>query len=157
MLEPTFLNLPEFTLTGISTEMSLSSNKTQSLWSSFRRQQKQSKYQDPDFFYSVIVYPENYFENFNPATPFVKHALVSTEHTGNLDLGWERFTLPGGLYAVFNHKGPDSSIFNFIYNQWLPQSRYILDNRPHFEKLPAGYIPGHSESEEEIYIPIKAV
>jgi AraC family transcriptional regulator len=65
--------------------------------------------------------------------------------------------LPGGLFAVFSHKGPDSSIFQYIYTQWLPQSGYVLDNRPHFEKLPSGYIPGHPDSEEEIYIPIRAV
>ncbi len=144
-------------LCGISTEMSLSNNKTQILWSSFRQQQKQLITAEPDFFYSVNVYPEKYFESFNPDNAFIKYALISAQYAESMDSPWETFALPAGLYAVFNHKGPDTSIFNYIYTQWLPQSGYELDNRPHFEKLPAGYIQGHPDSEEEIYIPVKAV
>jgi AraC family transcriptional regulator len=157
MEHPRFIESPAVTLFGISTEMSLSNNKTQLLWNNFRRQQKQSNPVDPDFLYSVNVYPERYFETFNPETTFMKYALVSAEYAEGMDLPWETFVLPEGLYAVFDHKGPDTSIFQYIYTQWLPQSGYKLDSRPHFEKLPAGYMPGHPESEEEIYIPICAV
>ena len=157
MQSPRFFESPALMLCGISTEMSLSSDKTQILWSSFRRQQKLLITEEPDFFYSVNVYPEKYFESFNPTAMFMKYALVSAEYANGLDTQWTPFTLADGLYAVFNHKGPDSSIFNYIYTHWLPQSGYKLDNRPHFEKLPAGYIPGHSDSEEEIYIPVMAV
>lgn len=158
-LQPAILNLNSVNLTGISAEMSLPESQIQipALWGNLRRKLKQFFSNDPDFFYSVNVYPEDYFENFNPATPFTKYALVPAEYAGELDLGWETFSLPGGLYAVFNHKGPDISIFNYIYSQWLPQSGFMLDNRPHFEKLPADYIPGHPESAEEIYIPIRPV
>ncbi len=157
MQSPVITQLPEFLLTGISVEMSLYNNLTPELWGHFRRAQKQHFTADPEFFYSVNVYPNEYFENFNPATPFLKYALVSAEYVGERDLGWEQFSLPGGLYAVFDHKGPDFSIFQYIYTQWLPQSGYELDNRPHFEKLPSNYIPGHPESTEEIYIPIRTV
>ena len=157
MQSPVITQLPEFLLTGISVEMSLYNNLTPELWGHFRRAQKQHFTADPEFFYSVNVYPNEYFENFNPATPFLKYALVSAEYVGERDLGWEQFSLPGGLYAVFDHKGPDFSIFQYIYTQWLPQSGYELDNRPHFEKLPSNYIPGHPASTEEIYIPIRTV
>jgi AraC family transcriptional regulator len=157
MQSPVIKDIPNLLLTGISMEMSLSNDQTPTLWGKFRRQQKQHFAADPDFFFSVTVYPSLYFENFNPTTLFTKHALVKPEYAGEMDLGWERFSLPGGLFAVFSHKGPDSSIFQYIYTQWLPQSGYVLDNRPHFEKLPSGYIPGHPDSEEEIYIPIRAV
>jgi AraC family transcriptional regulator len=105
----------------------------------------------------VNVYPKGYFEHFNPTATFTKYALVAAEYAANTDLPWEKFELSGGLYAVFRHKGPDTSIFQYIYSQWLPQSGYELDNRPHFEKLPSNYIPGHPESTEEIYIPIRTV
>lgn len=156
-MKPELKNLAKLILLGTSSEMSLTNNQTPLLWGSFRRQQKQHFPQDPDCFYSVNVYPANYFENFNPETPFVKHALVSAEYAGNTDLPWDIFELPGGLYAVFSHKGPDTSIFQYIYSTWLPNSGYQLDNRPHFEKMPAGYVPGHPDSEEEIYIPIRTV
>lgn len=157
MQEPLIKSIESTKLSGISESMSLVNNTTNSLWGRFRKQQKQHLSKDPDHFYSVNVYPNEYFENFNPATPFLKYALVSAEYVGERDLGWEQFSLPGGLYAVFDHKGPDFSIFQYIYTQWLPQSGYELDNRPHFEKLPSNYIPGHPESTEEIYIPIRTV
>ena len=65
--------------------------------------------------------------------------------------------IPEGLYAVFNYKGlsTDSSIFIYIFNTWLPNSNYTLDNRPHFEVLGEKYKNGDLNSEEEIWIPIR--
>jgi AraC family transcriptional regulator len=157
MQSPLIVELTGFFLTGISAEMSLTNNHTPALWGKFRREQKQHFTTDPEFFYSLTVYPIGYFEHFNPATPFTKYALVTAEYASSMDSPWEKFELPGGLYAVFSHKGSDTSIFQYIYSQWLPQSGYELDNRPHFEKLPANYIQGHPESTEEIHIPIRTV
>jgi AraC family transcriptional regulator len=43
----------------------------------------------------------------------------------------------------------------YIYTEWLPNSGFQLDNKPHFEVLGDNYL-GHEnpESEEEIWIPI---
>jgi len=70
----------------------------------------------------------------------------------------ETFVLPGGLYAVFDYKGlsTDNSIFQYIFENWLPNSDYILDNRAHFEVLGDKYKNNDPTSEEEIWIPIKA-
>jgi AraC family transcriptional regulator len=67
------------------------------------------------------------------------------------------FSIPGGLYAVFDYKGSstDSSIFQYIFETWLPNSDYELDNRPHFEVLGDKYKNNDPASEEEIWIPIK--
>jgi len=70
----------------------------------------------------------------------------------------ETFTLSGGEYAVFDYKGSsdDSSIFfQYIFMTWLPNSEYKLDNRPHFEVLGEKDKNNDSNSEEEIWIPIK--
>jgi AraC family transcriptional regulator len=157
MEQPRITSISTIKLKGLSAEMSLIQNSTPELWSNFRRQQKQQFKTDPTYFFSVNVYPNDYFENFNPTNLFTKHALVSAEYAADSDSSWEKFELPGGLYAVFKHKGSDISIFQCIYTQWLPGSGYRLDNRPHFEKMPADYIPGHPDSEEEIYIPIRTV
>jgi AraC family transcriptional regulator len=67
------------------------------------------------------------------------------------------FTLKGGQYAVFNHKGSstDNSIYQYIFTQWLPNSGYQIDNRPHFELLGEKYKNNDPNSEEEIWVPIK--
>jgi AraC family transcriptional regulator len=70
----------------------------------------------------------------------------------------ESFTLKGGLYAVFLHKGAASTgqkTFQYIFEMWLPNSGYLLDNRPHFEILGAKYKNEDPNSEEEVWIPIK--
>ena len=69
----------------------------------------------------------------------------------------ESLTLPSGLYAVFHYKGlsSDPSIFQYIFATWLPQSDYILDDRPHFEVLGEKYKNDDPDSEEDIYIPVK--
>ncbi|MFZ1515671.1 MAG: GyrI-like domain-containing protein, partial [Saprospiraceae bacterium] len=66
-------------------------------------------------------------------------------------------TIPGGLYAVFYYKGlsTDTAIFEYIFNTWLPNSEYGLDDRPHFEILGERYKNNDADSEEEIWIPIK--
>ena len=71
--------------------------------------------------------------------------------------GMARKILKSSLYAVFDYRGSssDSSIFQYIYSQWLPQSYYVLDDKPHFEVLGEKYRNNDPNSEEEIWIPIK--
>ncbi|MEP1984886.1 MAG: GyrI-like domain-containing protein, partial [Maribacter dokdonensis] len=40
--------------------------------------------------------------------------------------------------------------------EWIPNSEYQLDGRPHFEVLGAKYKNNDPNSEEEVWIPIKA-
>lgn len=69
----------------------------------------------------------------------------------------ETFTLTAGLYAVFDYKGSsaDNRIFQYIFGVWLPNSVYLLDDRPHFEVLGDKYKNADPDSEEEIWIPIR--
>ena len=66
--------------------------------------------------------------------------------------------LPGGLYAVFVHKGPASEglrTYEYIFGKWLPASDFLLDDRPHFALIGKRYKHKDPNSEEEIWIPIK--
>lgn len=107
--------------------------------------------------YSMQVYPAGYFEHFNPALEFTKWACKETQEEHPVPEGMQSFTLPGGLYAKFRYKGlnTDTSVFEYIYTQWLPASDYTLDDRPHFEVLGSLYKNNDPESEEDIYIPVK--
>jgi AraC family transcriptional regulator len=141
---------------GISEEMSLAENNTPALWSRFMQQKKSiPSLIDIPFYYSLQIYPEDYFQTFKPEYIFKKHALIEKKPDMQLPEKWTEFAIPGGLYAIFPHKGPDTRIFQEIYTSWLPQSVFRLDNRPHFEKLPKNHIPGHPDSEEAIFIPIQ--
>ena len=153
-MQPIITTLTEKKLVGKHLTMSLANNLTGQLWGSFmpRRREVQNAV-GPDL-YSLQVYPTGYFERFSPQNEFVKWAAVEVADFENIPEGMEGFTLPGGLYAVFQQKGMDTAIFQYIYAEWLPQSGYSLDERPHFELLGEKYKQGSPDSEEEIWVPI---
>jgi AraC family transcriptional regulator len=137
--------------------MSLVNNKTGELWKSFAPRRKEITNNLSHDLISMAVYKPSYFARFNPANEFEKWAAVEVSGFENVPEEMETFTLPGGLYAVFDYKGSssDPSIFQYIFGTWLPNSMYTLDNRPHFEVLGAKYKNNDPTSEEEIWIPIK--
>lgn len=135
--------------------MSYLQNETQKLWQTFIPLSKQIQHKSNSDFYSLQLYPDKFFEAFDPTRSFEKWALVPISSSLELPEYCKSFTLQGGLYAIFHHKGNDASIFQKIYGTWIPNSPYSIDNRPHFEILGEKYKNGHPDSEEDIYIPIK--
>lgn len=137
--------------------MSLVDFQPGQLWKSFIPHRHQITQTLSNELISLSVYPAGYFESFNPACVFEKWALQEVTAYESIPEGFEIFHLPEGEYAVFHYKGPgsDPSIFQYIYQNWLPASEFILDDRPHFEVLGPGYKNNAPDSEEEIWIPIK--
>jgi AraC family transcriptional regulator len=154
MIEPKLLELMPKKLVGINLEMSLADNKTQKLWQTFMPRLSEVENRVGTDFFSLQVFPENHFRNFSPTNRFTKWALVEVSGFDTIPSGMESFELEGGKYAVFHLKGMDMSIFQYIYGEWIHQSEYSLDNRPHFEVLGEKYKNGSPDSEEYIYIPI---
>jgi len=98
------------------------------------------------------------FKNFNPDAEFEKWAAVEVKDFETIPEGMETITLPGGTYAVFLYKGAahaSSGTFRYIFETWLPNSDFSLDNRPHFEILAEKYKNESPDSEKELWIPIK--
>jgi len=134
---------------------SLAENKTHELWRSFMPTRAEIQNPISADLFAVQVYEPTYFESFNPNAVFEKWATLEVSDFDNIPAEMESFTLSGGLYAVFELKGHDISIFNYIFKTWIPNSKYKLDHRPHFEILGAKYKKDDPNSEEEIWIPIK--
>ncbi len=155
--EPQIRDMSEKKLIGVHRMMSLANNLTGMLWATFMPRRKEIfNAKSPDL-YSMQIYPADYFLNFNPATTFEKWAALEVWDFENVPDGMEAFNLNAGLYAVFNYKGPgnDPGVFQYIFSEWIPQSEYQLDTRPHFELLGEKYKNEDPESEEEIWIPVK--
>ncbi|MFC0774962.1 GyrI-like domain-containing protein [Terrimonas alba] len=144
-------------LVGKRLTMSFAKNRTGELWRSFMPERKNITNSLTSEVISMQIYKPNHFENFNPITEFEKWAAIEVPDFDNMPDGLETFILANGLYAVFDYKGSsdDNSIFQYIFQTWLPASGYILDDRPHFEILGEKYKNQHPDSEEEIWIPIK--
>ena len=108
--------------------------------------------------YSVQIYTPGFFGNFDPGAKFEKWAAMEVTDFDKIPEGLDAFTLPGGLYAVFlikEQQAASAATFKYILGTWLPNSGYILDNRPHFEILGEKYKNEDPDSEEELSIPIK--
>ena len=144
-------------LVGHHLKMSLSNNKTGQLWGQFAPRIKEIKNKISTDKISMQVYPPLYYQEFNPTTEFEKWATVEVSDFENMPNGMISFILKGGLYAVFDYKGSstDHSIFQYIFSTWLPNSQYVVDDRPHFEVLGSKYKNNDPDSEEEIWIPIR--
>jgi len=156
-IQPRIITLESHQLVGMSLKMSLTNNKTFQLWSKFGPRIKEIKNRVSNDKFSLQVYNPNHFKNFNPKIEFVKWAAVAVTTLDQVPNGLESFFLEGGLYAVFDYKGAanDGRIFRYIYSQWIPNSDYTLDQRPHFELLGEKYKNNDPNSEEEIWIPIR--
>jgi len=157
--QPRIETLTKKKLVGQNLKMTLTGNRTGELWRNFMSRRREIKNKLSTEMISMQVYDESLdFRDFNQHTEFEKWAAIEVTDFDNTPAGMKTFLLEGGLYAVFTHRGSstDNSTFQYIFTTWLPNSNYLLDNRPHFEILGDKYINNDPGSEEEIWTPIRA-
>jgi AraC family transcriptional regulator len=157
-MEPRIETLAPKKVIGMHKKMSLAQNRTVELWQSFMPRRMEIPNRTNSAYISMNVYPEDQEGMISPTTMFDKWAAVEVSSHDTIPDGMEAYTLPGGKYAVFLHKGPASAFpktMQFIFAEWLPASEYEIDNREHFEILPESYDRNDPEAEEEVLIPVK--
>ncbi|MGB1308411.1 MAG: GyrI-like domain-containing protein [Oceanihabitans sp.] len=157
-MKPKIVTISEKKLIGKSVEMSLINNKTQDLFSSFMPNRNKITNALGEAIFEVLLYKDNYFTNFNPNNIFTKYGALEVKDFSNVPLEMHSFTLKEGLYAVFTYKGFAKDFGAFMQQillEWLPNSEYTLDHRPHFHVLGEKYKNNSKDSQEEVYIPIK--
>ncbi len=157
-MEPRIETLETKRLVGLRLTMSLSRNRTRELWQTFMPRRAEAKAVGSHYI-SMQVYDTHRGDPFSPDAEFEKWAAVEVAEGETVPEGMEGYTLRGGQYAVFTHRGPASAaleVFHKIFGIWLPNSDYALDSREHFEVLPADYRPDDPEATEEIWIPIRS-
>lgn len=158
--DPRIAILPEKKLIGRRQKMSLADNKTKELWRSFMPYRREVKEPISEDLYSVQVYEKILdFKKFDLYTEFTKWAALEVRHLKDIPAEMETLTIPAGLYAVFVHRGDFTAFketFDYIFFGWLPNSGFEIDGRPHFEILGEKYRNDHPDSEEEVWIPIRA-
>jgi AraC family transcriptional regulator len=156
-MQPKIETITEKKLVGNRLTMSLMNNRTSELWSNFISRRNEVQNSIGTMLYSLQVYEPGYFDAFDSNKEFEKWAAVEVLDFKVIPKEMEAFTLPKGLYAIFHYKGSsnDKSIFQYIFGEWLPNSNYRVDNRPHFEMLGEKYKNADPNSEEDVYIPIR--
>jgi AraC family transcriptional regulator len=154
MIEPVILNFEGAVLCGASEAMSLQTFTPWTLWPRVMPRLAQISNRSSQDLISL--------RNFNGIPVFGPQANPNFTYWGGVEVleankGFEHLEIPAGTYAVFHYKGlsSDSTIWRYIYSQWLPNSKWELDERPHFERLGSKYKNDDPTSEEDIYIPIR--
>ncbi len=139
--------------------MSLAVNKTQKLWQGFMPQIGQIQNRSRPELFSIEVYEDiSFFEHFDLNNTFEKWAAVPVAGLNRIPNAMELLEIPEGLYAVFLYKGRASEApktYAYIFGTWIPNSGYLLDNRPHFAIMGENYKNEDPESEEELWIPLR--
>lgn len=156
MVTPRIELLAEKKLVGCQLEMSISEDRTVELWKKFGPRIKELNNRVSHHRISLQIYPPEYHQKFHPYNKFVKWAAVEVVDFKDIPMGLDSLILSAGQYAVFDYKGKPSDIapiFQYIFYQWLPYSKYCIDDRPQFELIGSNYSSTYSE--EEIWIPIK--
>lgn len=156
-ITPTILTSQPKILVGLKMTMSMAHDRTTDLWRLFIPRHIEIQKPVNNLLFNLKMYDEDYFTHFHPEKVFEKWAAIEVVDVTAVPEGMHRFDLAGGLYAVFDYKGSsaDPSVFQFIFNSWLPASGYLLDHRPHFELLGEKYRNLDPDSEEEIWIPVR--
>lgn len=157
-MQPRIETLAEKKLVGLRRRMSFADNQTGELWRSFMPRRKEIGNKVGSELYSLEVYEPLFFDHFDPHAVFEKWAAVEVTDVDDLPEEIESLRLPTGLYAVFTHKGPASDgvrTYRYIFETWLPNADFQLDDRPHFALMGEKYKHDDPSSEEEIWIPIQ--
>ncbi|MDP4220455.1 MAG: GyrI-like domain-containing protein [Bacteroidota bacterium] len=156
--DPRIRKLKEKKLAGKRMTMSLKEDRTPELWASFMNRRIEILNTIGSEYYSMQIYGADFFKKFNPVAEFEKWATVEVTNFELLPPDLDTFILHAGLYASFIYRGlarDAGPFFEHIFRVWLPGSAYELDDRPHFEILGSKYRRDSSNSEEEVWIPIK--
>lgn len=150
--------MPETQFVGQKALMSLSDNKTVAIWRNFMPKRDEIKGVIGNELYSIEQYEDDYFANFDPSKRFKKWAAVAVSTLEDQPADMQSLVVPEGKYAVFHYKGSSSEAgkaYQYIFREWLPNSGYQLDNRPHFAVMGEKYKNNDPNSEEELWIPVK--
>lgn len=141
-------------LIGFSILTSFQEDKTPIVWRQFMMRRNEISNRTSNQLFSLQIYPEN----FTPNQSFRKYALAKVSNFDNISEDFETFKLESGKYLVFNYKGKAENgpeLFRYIFQKFIPENNFEVDNRPHFEIFGEDYNPNNDSAEEEIWIPVK--
>lgn len=146
-------------LVGYKIRASLNENKNSWLWQKFMPRLKEIKYRSNENLLSVQIYNSQLkLEKFTPATLFDNWASAEVKDISNIPHGMSILIIPEGKYSVFTYYGMAKDALKFsryIFEEWLPRSKYQLDERPHFQIMESDYNPNDPNAKETFMVPVK--
>ncbi|MCD6544535.1 MAG: GyrI-like domain-containing protein [Flavobacteriaceae bacterium] len=153
------IDVSEKRLVGCKKMASLNDDINKELWQGFMPRLNEIQNKLDSNYLSVQIYDLKLeFRNFTQHTIFANWAAVEVNDVSELPSGMDKLIIPKGKYAVFIHVGTAKEAFfttQYIFKDWLPASKFQLDNRPHFQIMESDYNPNDPNAKETFWIPIK--
>lgn len=157
-LQPSIEIINQKQLIGLHRIMSLNNDATFELWHAFMPRLKEILKTSNNNLISMQLYDPSVTKGtFTPDTPFEKWAAVEVDDIKLIPEGMQSYRVPGGMYATFKYQGAANEAqdaIRYIFEQWLPNSEYRLDDRPHLTVMGERYKGNDPDSEEEFRIPV---
>ncbi|RCT54213.1 GyrI-like domain-containing protein [Winogradskyella sp. KYW1333] len=153
-MNPTIKTIGEKHLIGMRGSMHHGEmHKIIALWKQFMP----NKFKVTNTLNEELIALQNYKDFSNTKLAFDIWACAEVSDLNNIPEGLSGLTIPAGEYAVFVLKGMDAgALYREILSEWLPNSGYKVDSRPHFQVMGKKYINNSDKSEEDVYLPIKS-
>lgn len=140
-----------FVVLGIEIATKPMSPEIPELWSRFvQREHEISRVVEPHVSYGVMQTKTD-----EPDSLRYLAGLPVAEQAGPVPEGMTAVAIPAGPYAVFEFPLSEiGSVFDFIFNTWLPSSGYVAADSPMFERYGEDFDPSSPSSRMEAHIPV---
>ncbi|MDN3493107.1 GyrI-like domain-containing protein [Winogradskyella bathintestinalis] len=153
-MNPEIKQCSEKKLIGISSSINKNEHhKIAQLWKQFMTRMRAIIDTDYKEKIAIQVFPKH--TNAQNISEYTIWASMDVSNFDAIPKEFELFTIPEGKYAVFIHRGMNASeTYQKIMTEWLPNSGYEIDNRPHYQVMGEKYKNGSPDSVEDFYVPI---
>lgn len=156
-MTPQVIQNSEMNVVGISIVMKQhETHKIRAIWQQFSPRKNEITNLLNNTSIAMQIFSVN--ENGEPEDSFNMWACVEVSELSEIPNGMEGFTIPKGEYLKVLHKGMNAGdTYQKIMSDWLPNSGYVIDDRPHFQVMGEKYKNGSPDSEEDFFLPIKRI
>lgn len=147
---------PAMKCIGMQAETSTTDPAVPQLWEAFiTRMQELDEIAVPNCSLGIVL--RDSIEDEGDETRFIYMAARVVKNFDILPLDMVSYEIPETLVAVFTHKGSLENLgdtYDYIYEQWLPESGYQLGEGDELEWYDARFDYGSEDSEMDIHIPV---
>ncbi|MBW6513185.1 MAG: GyrI-like domain-containing protein [Candidatus Syntrophosphaera sp.] len=154
-MEPRIVHREAFTVVGMKCRTTMADNQIPRLWEDFNPRARAVQHALFAQGCYGICFNE---EGDEPGGDWFSYlAGVEVTELKDVPAGMESLLIPASDHAVFEHLGTLENLqqtYHFIYNQWLPQSEYVMLGSQDFELYDQRFKYGLPDSVMEIWIPV---
>ncbi len=152
---PRFEKRGEFTVMGIQAKDALDETTMDKIRKEFAENKQAIPQTIDDSEYGITFFGKE----FDPAKKTGYYYLVGKQvsQVAEVPAGMTLHKVPGALYAVFEHRGPATSIdktFAYIFGEWIPKSGYSPAMQDIIERYDSRYKIESPDSIMEIWVPL---